>query len=258
MILDDIIANKQQEVAKLKEQYRGKDLAAFAKRLTAPRDFLAAFSQSKISLITEIKKASPSAGDIKADLDVKNLAKTYEESGASALSVLTDKSFFKGKLEDLITAKQVVNIPVLRKDFIIDEVQAYESRIAGADAVLLIVKALSAEKLEDLLKLTEELGMNALVETHDEGEVETALKVGAKIVGINNRNLDNFKVDFNTTLKLVEKFPELKKRVLISESGIENNEQVKALLAVGVRGILVGTSLLRSADVTTKIKELLR
>ncbi|OGC21345.1 hypothetical protein A2291_07595 [candidate division WOR-1 bacterium RIFOXYB2_FULL_42_35] len=265
MILDDIIANKQQEVTALKDMYRGKDLASFAKRLLAPRGFLAAFPQGKVALIAEIKKASPSAGDINADLDVKTVAKLYEDSGAAALSVLTDNKYFKGKLEDLIAAKQAVNLPVLRKDFIIDEAQVYEARIAGADAVLLIVKLLNlpagrqgVKLLEDLLKLIEDLGMQALVETHHEAEVEIALKVGAGIIGINNRDLDTFKVDFNATLKLVEKFPELKERILISESGIETNEQVKALQAVGVRGVLVGTSLLKSSSVSAKIKELLR
>lgn len=257
MLLADIVANKQQEVLALKELYRGKDLANFAHRLVPPRNFLAAFPADKISLIAEIKKASPSIGDINVDIKPASLAATYQEAGAAAISILTDKKFFKGKLEDLIAVKQATTIPVLRKDFILDEAQVYESRIAGADAVLLIVRILGQENFSQLLKLTKSLGMQALVETHNEQEVELALSFGASVIGINNRDLNSLEIDINTTLNLLKKFPELKNRVLVSESGIETREQVKLLHSAGVRAVLVGTSLLKSQNISAKINELL-
>lgn len=257
MILDDIIFNKRQEVTSLKVKFSGKDPAKLVKGLPKPRNFLKAFKKDKLSLIAEIKKASPSAGVIRQDFDPISLAKTYDESGASAISVLTDAKFFQGKIDYIKSAKESTTIPILRKDFIIDESQVYEARIAGADALLLIVRVLSDEELVNLLALTEKLGMQALVEVHNAEEVERVLKTDAKVIGINNRDLDTFKVDLQTTVKLMKKFPKLKKRIVISESGIESKADIDILKKAGVDGVLIGETLMRSTNIPSKITELL-
>ena len=257
MILDDIIFNKRQEVTSLKVLLSGKDPRKLAKDLPKPRNFLKAFRKGKFSLIAEIKKASPSAGIIREDLNPISLARTYEECGASAISVLTDEKFFQGKLEHLKAAKESTTIPILRKDFIIDESQVFESRIAGADALLLIARVLEHPDLDELIKLTESLGMQALVEVHNAEEVERVLKTSAKIIGINNRDLDTFKTDKKITLQLMEKFPKLKDRIVISESGIKTRKDIETLKKAGVDGVLIGESLLRDRNIPAKIKELL-
>ncbi|NQT29009.1 MAG: indole-3-glycerol phosphate synthase TrpC [Candidatus Saganbacteria bacterium] len=257
MILDDIVSNKKREVSSLKKRFSGKNPLKLVEGLPPPRDFRRAFAKGKLSLIAEIKKASPSAGLIRQDFEPITLAKTYEESGASAISVLTDEKFFQGKLSDLKSAKESTVIPVLRKDFLIDELQVFESRIAGADAILLIVRILSDTQLKKMLKLAETLGMQALVEVHDAREVRSVLRTESKIIGINNRNLGNFKVDFNNTLKLIKQFPELKNRIIISESGVRNHGDVETLKASGVDGVLVGTSLLKSSNIPKTIEELM-
>ncbi|MFH1826156.1 MAG: indole-3-glycerol phosphate synthase TrpC [bacterium] len=255
MILDDIIANKQQEVAALKTRYQDKNLDELVQDLPKPRAFL---KKGRFSLIAEIKKASPSAGLIRPDFNPTTLAKTYEESGAAAISVLTDNKYFQGQLADLKSAKDSTTIPVLRKDFIIDESQIYESRVAGADAVLLIVRLLDQDLLAGLLALTEKLGMQALVETHNAQEVKRALQTAAKIIGINNRDLDTLETDLNTTLNLVKLFPQLKERILISESAIKSRAEVSRLKDAGVDGILVGETILKSNNVGKKIEELMK
>ncbi|MEE8638207.1 MAG: indole-3-glycerol phosphate synthase TrpC [Candidatus Margulisiibacteriota bacterium] len=257
MILDDIIFNKRQEVTSLKVLLSGKHPRKLAKDLPKPRDFLKAFRKGKFSLIAEIKKASPSAGIIREDFKPISLAKTYEECGASAISVLTDDKFFQGKLENIKFAKESTTLPVLRKDFMIDESQIYESRIAGADALLLIARVLEDTDLVELIKLTESLGMQTLVEVHSAEEVERVLKTRAKIIGINNRDLDTFKVDLNNTLQLMGKYPKLKDRIVISESGIKTHEDVEALKKAGVDGVLIGESLLRSKNIPAKVRELM-
>lgn len=257
MILDDIIKLKELEVERLKEAYKGKDIEKLAKSLPKPRDFYRAFKKGKLSLIAEIKKASPSAGVIRQNFDPTYLAKTCEDSGASALSVLTDKKFFMGALEHIKAAKESTTIPVLRKDFMIDESQVYESRIAGADAILLIVRILSDEQLSRFLKLSDDLGMSALVEVHNEGEATRAFSAGAKIIGINNRDLSNFTVDMKTTANIIKGVPGIGERVIISESGISTKEDVKLLKEAGVDGILVGEGILKSEDIGEKIGELL-
>jgi len=257
MILDDIILNKRQEVAALKVKYSGKDLLRFANCITPPRDFLKVFPKDKLALIAEIKKASPSAGVIRQDFEPITLAKTYEESGAAAISVLTDEKFFQGKLDYLKLAKESTTIPILRKDFIVDESQIYEARIGGADAILLIVRILTDEELVNFLKLTHELGMNALVEIHNAAEVERVLKTEAKIIGINNRDLETFKVDHQNTVKLIEKYPELKNRIIISESGIKSKAEIETLKKAGVAGVLIGETLMKSNNIPAKIQELM-
>ena len=258
MILDEIIDNKRQEVSSFKAKLKGKDLSALVAGLPKPRDFLKAFQKGKFSLIAEIKKASPSAGIIRADFDPITLAKTYEESGASAISVLTDEKYFQGKLEYLKAAKESTTVPILRKDFIIDEAQIYEARIAGADAILLIARILKDEELLSFLNLTKELGMQALVETHDADEVERVLKTGAKIIGVNNRDLDLLKIDLQTTLNLLKQFPQLKDRIVISESGIKTRADIRVLKNAGVDGVLIGETLLRSKNIPAMIDQLIR
>jgi indole-3-glycerol phosphate synthase len=250
MILDDIIKQKEFEIADLS--------IPNLDDLIPSRNFKNALARSeKMKLIAEIKKQSPSAGIIRQNFDPAELAKTYEKAGASALSVLTDNKFFGGSLEDLKKAREACSLPVLRKDFIIDEKQIYESKAAGADAILLICKILGFEKLVEFLKITKELEMDALVETHNSDEVEMAFMANAQIIGINNRDLKIFRVDFKNTLKLIERYPDLKTGILISESGIKKPKQVHALKEAGVSAILVGESLLKSPDITKKIKELI-
>lgn len=252
MILDDIIKNKREEI---------KNMGPVPAIHELPRrSFKSALLRSdKIKLIAEIKKQSPSAGIICKDFDPVKIAKTYEKAGASAISVLTDQKFFGGSIEDLkkVATSRDLSLPILRKDFIIDEKQIYEAKAAGADAILLIVKVLGPEKLKAFLELTKKLGMDALVETHNSKEIEIALMLDADIIGINNRDLKVFRVDFKNTIKLIEKHPELKERILVSESGIKKPEQVKQLHAAGVSAILVGESLLKAKDISAKIAELL-
>jgi indole-3-glycerol phosphate synthase len=257
MILDEIIKVKEREVAVLKTQFAGKDPKKLIEGLPPTRKFLNAFQKGKFSLIAEIKKASPSVGLIRPRFEPTTLAKAYQESGASAISVLTDQQFFQGKLDDLKAAKDSTTIPILRKDFIIDELQVYESRIGGADAILLISKVLEETQLVKLLKLAEELGMQALVEVHNSKELEKAIEFGAKIIGINNRDLKTFQVNRKNTIALVQKYPELRETIVISESGIKKREDIKALKEVGVDGVLIGETLLKSNNIPAKIKELL-
>jgi indole-3-glycerol phosphate synthase len=257
MILDDIIRQKKAEVEKLKKSYEGKDVASLAKDLPKPRNFAAAFKKGKLSLIAEIKKASPSAGVIRDKFDPITLAKTYEESGASAISVLTDQKFFQGSLEHIKAAKESTTIPVLRKDFIVDESQIYESRIAGADAILLIVRILTDEQIKKFIKLAEELGLSSLVEVHSKKEAERAIATGAEIIGINNRDLSNFKVNLKTTIDILKAQPALKDKIIVSESGINSGEDTGVLAQSGVDAILVGESLLKSKNIGEKISKLL-
>ena len=242
----------------LKVQLDTKKIKKLIKELPPTRNFHKAIAKGKISLIAEIKKASPSAGVIAEKFEPVYLAKTYEESGAAAVSVLTDEKFFQGRLEHLKAAKDSTTIPVLRKDFIIDESQIYESRVAGADAILLIARILSDEQLTSFLDLAHSLKLDCLVEVHDETELERVLKTKTKIIGINNRDLDTFKIDFQTTVKLMDKYPELRERIVVSESGIESADQVRRLKAKGVSAILVGTSLMKSKDIGAKIRELIK
>jgi indole-3-glycerol phosphate synthase len=256
-VLDDIIFNKRQEVTALKARFNVDKIKAMVKQLPAPRNFLKALPRGKMSLIAEIKKASPSAGVIADRFEPAYLAKTYEESGAAALSVLTDEKYFQGKLAYLTAAKDPTTIPVLRKDFIIDETQIYESRINGADAILLIAAVLTAEELNNYLRLARSLKMSCLVEIREGAEAEMVLKSDARIIGINNRDLQTFKVDLQTTFDLLMEYPDLKKRLVVAESGIGSVEQVRKLKAAGVSAVLVGTSLMQSQDIGAKVRELM-
>ncbi|MEK7795217.1 MAG: indole-3-glycerol phosphate synthase TrpC [Candidatus Hydrogenedentota bacterium] len=255
MILDDICATKAKEVAAAK---RARPIHELEERIAAkrkPRDFRQALREPGISLIAEIKKASPVKGVFLENLDPVELAALYEQAGARAISVLTDEQYFKGSLQDLVTVRQHVKVPCLRKEFIVDPYQIYEARAAGADAFLLIVRILSDDQLKEFLDAGEELGMAALVETYDAAEIERALVVGAHIIGINNRNLDTFEVNINTTLELKKRVPG--GNVLVSESGIQTREHVRRLEDGGVDAILVGEALVTSNDIAAKVHELL-
>jgi len=206
-------------------------------------------------LIAEVKKASPSRGLIRPDFDPVAIARTYESAGASTISVLTDEQYFQGRLEYLAAIRAAVNLPLLRKDFIIDAYQVFESRAAQADGILLIVAALSRGQLSEFLGLADELGMASLVEVHTAEELDAALQVGARIVGVNNRDLRTFETKLETTLELASSVPA--DRVLVSESGILTRADVERLMEAGVDAILVGESLMRDPDPGVKVRELL-
>jgi len=253
MILDEIVKEKLKEVDALKGKIK---LPIDKKSLQKIRGFKKAINGRGIHLIAETKAASPSAGVIFDKYVPENIAAIYEKAGASAVSVLTDVTYFNGSIDDLERVRNSIKLPVLRKDFIIDEVQIYESRLAGADAILLIARILDRDELEDFIELAGELGMDAIVEVHSAKEARTALEAGAEIIGINNRDLDTLKVDMNNSINIINEVPELKKKVLVSESGISENGQVELLKAAGVKAILVGESILKSPDMGKKIREL--
>ncbi len=241
-ILDRIIKTKYQEVEALRSQYRKLSLAC--DRVTAPKEFLASLTSSEsVGVIAEIKRKSPGAGLIRPGLDPVELAVDYESSGAIAISVLTDRDYFGGSLDDLKKVRGSVDLPILRKDFIIDESQVYESFIAGADAILLIVSVLEDQQIYDYRQIAEGLGMAALIEVHDGLELERGVLAGASLLGINNRDLKTFDTRLDTTLSLLSGVPP--EVVLVSESGIHTRRDVCMLGHAGVDAVLVGESLLR-------------
>jgi indole-3-glycerol phosphate synthase len=255
MILDRILANKYLEVAQRRIATPIGLLREQALAQTPPRDFFGALQRAgRPALIAECKKASPSKGLLRPEYDPAQLARTYAENGAAALSVLTDEKFFQGSLNDLSVARTAAGIPVLRKDFIVDGYQIYEARAAGADAVLLIVAALRRDQLRELHQLINELGMTALVEVHDEAEVDIALRIAPKMMGVNNRNLHDFTVDLQTTGRLRKCIPA--NIALVAESGIHTAEDVALVRDMGVNAILVGEALVTAIDVGTKVHEL--
>lgn len=258
MILDKIYSHKLKEVAERKSIVPIETLKEKCKGSSKTRKFSEAIKRNekndRIKIIAEVKKASPSAGVIREDFNYVNIAMEYEASGASAISVLTDKEFFMGELKYLTEIKEMVHQPVLRKDFIVDPYQIYEARAAGADAVLLIAKILLVEELEAFLSLSHNLGMECLVEIHDNKELEKVLNTEATIIGINNRNLDTFETDLNTTIRLHSLIPE--EKIKVSESGIKTRADVQKLEEAGIDAILIGETLMRSNDIHLKIKEL--
>ena len=247
-ILAQIVAEKCREVAQLHSTVAG--------ACADYRDFAGALRQRDgVALIAEVKKASPSAGIIRADFDPVQIAREYEAVGAAALSVRTDKKFFQGQLEYLRLIRQAVRLPLLRKDFIIDERQLHETALAGADAVLLIVAILDDAQLKDYRALAGKLRLAALVEVHDDRELDRALNAGAEIIGINNRDLKTFRTNLVTTEKLAARIPAGK--IIVAESGIHSRADVRRVASAGARAILVGESLMRSSDIAGKVKELL-
>ena len=241
--LEEILRVKRGEIKRLRP--RAAELERQARARTDLRDFRAALQQSgdKLGVIAEIKKASPSAGVIAESFDPIEIAKDYERGGANAISVLTDTKFFQGKLQDLADVRQAVSVPHLRKDFILDEIQIAESAANGADAILLIVAALEQKELLDLLDAAATYRLDALVEVHTREELNRALHAGAKIVGINNRNLATFDVDLAVTEELCREVPD--EIVLVCESGIKTLQDVARVKACGADAILVGEALMR-------------
>lgn len=255
MILDQIIRDKKYELEARKKELPFDLLKEKIKDVLPARDFKAALLGKEISLITEIKKASPSGGIIREDFNPIEIANIYQNEGASAISVLTERKYFEGNLDYLRKVKTEVSIPVLRKDFIFDPYQICESKVYGADAVLLIAAILKLNDLKKLLNLTYELGMDALVEVHTEEELQKALDADIDIIGINNRNLDTLKIDLKTTEELAKLIPSDK--IIVSESGIKTKEDIERLKKAGVRAFLVGESLMRSQDIGAKMRELM-
>ncbi len=261
-ILETIVAQKLLEVARLPQSsVTAAELRAAMQHRDERRDFLEALKQprsSKMALIAEVKKASPSAGVIRKDFDPVAIAREYEGAGATSLSVLTDEKFFQGSLQFLKAIRQAVKLPLLRKDFIIDERQLLEAIEWGADAILLIVAILNDAQLTRLHGWATEAGLSVLVEVHDEAELERALAAGARLVGVNNRDLKTFKVDLATTERVATRLRSQPDRpLLVAESGIHTRADVERLARCGAQAILVGESLIRETDISAKVRHLL-
>jgi indole-3-glycerol phosphate synthase len=250
--LEKIVAKTREKVERAKTVGYGDKIRRRAEELrkdVEPGRFHAALSRTdRTNIIAEIKRASPSKGVINANIKVDDVARRYESGGAAAISVLTEDEFFSGELADLILAAKTVEIPVLRKDFTVDPYQVYEAAAAGADAVLLIVAALSREELIELSRITNDLGMDALVEVHSENELESARDIGAKIIGVNNRDLHSLEVSLDVSRKMVK----LRDgdALLISESGISSRDEIDELRGLGFDGFLIGETLMRTANST--------
>ncbi len=219
------------------------------------RPFSEALIAEGISLIAEMKRASPSRGPIRPDAGVSEIVSAYQTAGARAVSVLTEPEWFGGSLDDLVEARAACELPLLRKDFVIDEYQILEARAAGADAVLLIVAAMPVAQLGALMGVASDLGMDCLVEVHDEGEVEAAVDAGAEVIGVNNRDLHSLEVDLDTTFRLLADVPA--GTVVVAESGITRADDVERLERAGVDAILVGEALMRADDPVRAVRELL-
>lgn len=255
-MLEKIVADKKEELKGRKKAVPVSELKAQIAQRARTLDFTAALKRDDVSLIAEVKKASPSRGVLCPDFDPVLLARTYADNGAAAISVLTESKYFQGNLDHLAEIRKKVEIPLLRKDFIFDPYQVYESLAYGADALLLIVAILKQKQLEELLTLSHELGLSCLVEVHNEGEVEKALRSGAQIIGINNRDLKTLSVDIGTTQRLRSMIPEGK--IVVSESGISSRNDIDSLKKWGVNAALVGEALLTADDIAVKMRELMQ
>ena len=256
MILDKIVAAKREELRRAKSRLPEEALRGRASAAPPVRDFFAALAQSgPIRLIAEVKKASPSKGLIRADFDPVRIARTYQQHGASAISVLTDEPYFQGSLDDLGRIRQAVDLPLLRKDFIVDPYQIVEARAAGADAVLLIAECLEDQMLRTLYDAVLAYGMTPLVELYEPENLPRVLALGARLIGINNRDLRTFEVDLERTLRLARRIPG--DRIVVGESGIRSRADAQRLQVAGVRAMLVGESLMARSDLGAAVDELL-
>jgi indole-3-glycerol phosphate synthase len=261
-ILDKIVGGKREALKLAKSRTT---LAVLKERITQqkpldsardkPLDFAEALRGKGVKLIAEVKKASPSKGVLCTDFNPVELAQTYERNGAAAISVLTEEKYFLGKLDYLTEIREKVNVPLLRKDFIFDEYQIYESAAYGADAILLITAMLDKDTLEEFLKISKDLKLSCLVEVHNEEELFKAMLAGAEIIGINNRDLNTFKTDTNTTRRLKMLIPQ--ENIVVSESGISSRDDMKKMKECKVNAVLVGEALVTAQDVPAKMKELL-
>jgi indole-3-glycerol phosphate synthase len=254
-ILRRILAKKKERLEEVMRKTSLSELKAAVKDMGTTRNFLSAVGEAEgVRIICEFKRSSPSRGIISKDFDLLEIHGAYRDGGADAYSILTEEDFFGGRLEHLETLKQISDVPCLRKDFLFDSYQIYESRWAGADAVLLIASVLTENQIQDLLGLAEELGMAGLAEIHCEEELEKVLGTGARLIGINNRNLHTFEVNLDTTVRLKRLIPE--DRAVISESGIHTRDDVCRLLQVGVRAFLIGEHFMRAANITQAVRRL--
>lgn len=265
MILDDILKEKKIEVENLKSRINEKKFKADAlqaffgirsfKKALKPRSNGEAVSYRICSIIAELKKASPSKGIFIKDYNPEILAKKYEKAGASALSVLTDRKFFMGDPSDILKVRNSVKLPILRKDFIVDEIQIYESKIIGADAILLILKIISPDIFIKFMSQAKELSLDVLVEVSNEDELNLAIHSGAEIIGINNRNLETFKTDISKTIFLGQKIAPGK--IVVAESGIHKRQDIELLIQKGINSFLIGEALVTSETIEQKMKEFL-
>lgn len=253
MILDKIIETKNDEVAQLKKHTTAAALEKAIEKLPPCRNFEKAVSGKDCSIIAEVKCSSPSRGRLIADFDPLKIAAIYEQNGAAAISVLTDEKYFCGHKDYLSRIKKQVGLPILRKDFIVDPLQIYETRAIGADAILLIARVLG-QKLAEFISLAKELGLSTLTEVHTEKELDLALAADAKIIGINNRNLDTFVTDINTSRKLLCQIPA--GTIVVAESGIVSRADIDLLMQDGIYSFLIGEALITAPDIGKKLQEL--
>ena len=242
-------AKKRCSFASLEKIFKDKTNRNFKKLLTNSQ------KEKKNNIIAEIKKASPSAGVIIKDYFPENIAVNYEKTGVGSISILTETSFFQGNLDHLSLINKKSNLPILRKDFIIDPYQTLESKVYKADAILLIVSILSDNQIKDFINIAEKYGLDCIVETHNKEELDRAIKIGYPIIGINNRNLKNFSVDINNTINLLKNIPD--EFVIVAESGIKTRNDIDNYNQVGVYNFLIGESILKSSNIAQKIKEFL-
>jgi len=257
MILSRIIEEKRRVVDDAKRAKPQGDLVKEIKSLSVKSSFKKNISRPHhINLIAEIKKASPSKGILRGDFNPVKIAITYQANGASAISVLTDERFFEGRLDYISKVRGNVSIPILRKDFFIDEYQIYETVASGAEAILLIPEILSMAEMTKFYNLATELGLDCLVEVHNEEDIEKALAIGASIIGINNRDLHTFKVDLGVTQRLIRLISQNK--VIVSESGIKSYEDIMFLKSLGVNAVLIGEVFMEADDIGAKMRELMR
>jgi indole-3-glycerol phosphate synthase len=257
-MLNQILSSKLQELEHKKRRLPVAELKRMAMDISPASNLASALRGDGIKLIAEVKKASPSKGIIRAEFDPIQIALTYAANGASAISVVTEADYFQGSIKYLKSIRETLGqntLPLLRKDFLYDIYQIYESRAWGADGVLLIVAILTPEKLEELLELSHQLGMSCLIEVHNEVETEIALKSNARIIGINNRNLNSFQVDLTTTERLKPLIPP--DRIVVSESGIRERGDMERMRQLGVNAVLVGEYFMSAPDIAMKMKELL-
>ena len=256
MILDEIKLKRAEQLEREKAKIPFSEIKKAAEKLTSPcKSFKEAITkENEMAIIAEVKKASPSKGIIQPNFDPVRTALEYEKAGAAAISCLTEEHYFKGSSEYLKEIKKQVSIPVLRKDFIFDTYQIYEARVIGADAVLLIAAMLDLNTLREYRGIAEELGLTVLAESHNEEELNKVLEAGCTVVGINNRDLKTFEVSLDTTKRLAGLVPE--SCVIVTESGIANNSDIRALRAYGAQAALIGETLMRSGDIVKTLAEL--
>ncbi len=255
-VLKEIVLKKKERILLAKQHLSEEELKSKMQNFAPPRKFMEAINQPRqISLIAEIKKASPSSGMIRQDFIPQAIAKTYQDAGAQAISVLTEEDFFLGNISYINEVKAITSIPILRKDFILEPYQVYESRYFGADAILLIADLLTKDTLSELLEVARNLGLDCLVEVHEEKELKKVLNMKIPFIGINNRDLHTLEVDFKTTERLFTLIP--KDKVVVVESGIKSYQDVLFLEILGVSAILVGEAFMQAPDIRKKVEELM-